>query len=650
MDTTFDRFVDEWTHVWQQIMDKLIELKEWQQMQEEVIQRIHTNRQMKPINEEDVDSDPVVDNNSHIKQLLQPIDKQMKTCFSDESVEDVRADDNDFNISQTSDNISFNQSFAEDSVVVPGIDGKNVKTFEQLLDLRLNGQKTDESVETIQNKPKKPFLRKGEGVKRFAPKNSGKKRTTITKVLPESDNKLLEIKTFVRKVDTNVLNKVNTNRHQFRKCNKNEEKPQMKKPVNKPVMPLTTKLDKNHKSVVITRNAPTVIQDLDDSDEVLFDCLQKIYENISIDDNSIDEQLKDKDINELQDLLKKIELKKKNLKQSCSDSNGFIGANDRQVTAEYTRHLPVKKEVKKRVHWRSQDIEEIDSEEQSSDSCELSEPKCGAYSSALKHQINDLEERLTRLKNSSKEKISDKILTKPQSVDSDILSPISNELKKLTEQIEKLNKKMISIESKSFDLFSGQKHEKTNLKQNVKVFPIRSEKTLTTNGHNISVNERQTDTTINFPNGDKMTVSKDNTIFYTFANGATQTTYPDGLKIIDFPNGQSEKIHKNGVKHITYANGLQRIINPDSSEEVRMTDGTVWRIHSDGSEVLEFANGDREIRTDKFKRREYSNGNMKTIYSDGTEETRYVCGRLRIKDRFGNLMVDSMVRHLNQHI
>ena len=39
---------------------------------------------------------------------------------------------------------------------------------------------------------------------------------------------------------------------------------------------------------------------------------------------------------------------------------------------------------------------------------------------------------------------------------------------------------------------------------------------------------------------------------------------------------------------------------------------------------------------------------MKTIYSDGTQETRYTNGRLRIKDKHGHLIVDSMMKHLNE--
>jgi hypothetical protein len=42
-----------------------------------------------------------------------------------------------------------------------------------------------------------------------------------------------------------------------------------------------------------------------------------------------------------------------------------------------------------------------------------------------------------------------------------------------------------------------------------------------------------------------------------------------------------------------------------------------------------------------LQRREYPDGTMKTIYVDGTQETRYSNGRRRLKDKDGNLLMDT---------
>lgn len=134
-------------------------------------------------------------------------------------------------------------------------------------------------------------------------------------------------------------------------------------------------------------------------------------------------------------------------------------------------------------------------------------------------------------------------------------------------------------------------------------------------------------------------------------------------------SNQMERTLPNGVKHITYPNKNYRIIYPDGSEELTTADGTILRIGSDGTEVVILPNGEREIRCQEFtvsliphslphhlnvrfpsfpQRHEYRNGIIKTVYADGTQETRYPNGRLRIKDRYHNLVVDSMVRTIDQ--
>ena len=61
----------------------------------------------------------------------------------------------------------------------------------------------------------------------------------------------------------------------------------------------------------------------------------------------------------------------------------------------------------------------------------------------------------------------------------------------------------------------------------------------------------------------------------------------------------------------------------------------------DGTKEILFNTGQKEIHTADYKRREYPDGTVKTVYADGKQETRYPNGRLRIKDKDGNVIVDN---------
>jgi len=50
---------------------------------------------------------------------------------------------------------------------------------------------------------------------------------------------------------------------------------------------------------------------------------------------------------------------------------------------------------------------------------------------------------------------------------------------------------------------------------------------------------------------------------------------------------------------------------------------------------------DIRITREILQRREYPDGTMKTVYVDGTQETRYSNGRRRLKDKDGNLLMDT---------
>ncbi|XP_010071741.1 PREDICTED: centromere protein J [Pterocles gutturalis] len=148
--------------------------------------------------------------------------------------------------------------------------------------------------------------------------------------------------------------------------------------------------------------------------------------------------------------------------------------------------------------------------------------------------------------------------------------------------------------------------------------------------------------TIIFFNGDVKQVMPDQTVIYYYADAkTTHTTYSDGLEVLQFSNGQIEKHYPDGKKEITFPDQTIKNLFMDGQEETIFPDGTIVHIQRDGSKTIEFNNGQRELHTSEFKRREYPDGTVKTVYMNGQQETKYVSGRVRIKDKDGNIIMDT---------
>ncbi|XP_010570912.1 PREDICTED: centromere protein J [Haliaeetus leucocephalus] len=148
--------------------------------------------------------------------------------------------------------------------------------------------------------------------------------------------------------------------------------------------------------------------------------------------------------------------------------------------------------------------------------------------------------------------------------------------------------------------------------------------------------------TITFFNGDVKQVMPDQTVIYYYADAkTTHTTYSDGLEVLQFSNGQIEKHYPDGKKEITFPDQTIKNLFTDGQEESIFPDGTIVRIQRDGSKTIEFNNGQRELHTSQFKRREYPDGTVKTVYTNGQQETKYISGRVRVKDKDGNIIMDT---------
>ncbi|XP_007495244.2 centromere protein J isoform X1 [Monodelphis domestica] len=165
------------------------------------------------------------------------------------------------------------------------------------------------------------------------------------------------------------------------------------------------------------------------------------------------------------------------------------------------------------------------------------------------------------------------------------------------------------------------------------LFPNGTRKEVSSDGKTI---------TITFFNGDvKKVMPDERVIYYYAATQTTHTTYPEGLEVLHFSSGQIEKHFPDGRKEITFPDQSIKNLFEDGREERIFPDGTIVRVQQDGNKIIEFNNGQRELHTPQFKRREYPDGTIKTVYSNGHQETKYISGRVRIKDKDGNVLMDT---------
>ncbi|XP_011140300.1 centromere protein J isoform X1 [Harpegnathos saltator] len=143
-------------------------------------------------------------------------------------------------------------------------------------------------------------------------------------------------------------------------------------------------------------------------------------------------------------------------------------------------------------------------------------------------------------------------------------------------------------------------------------------------------------------NGDVRETERDGKVKYFYATTRTwHTTTPDGLEILEFPDGQVERRMSDGTVEVSFPDGATRIAQANGAEKWTLPDGTVAETFANGDKILTLPNGQREIHTKEHKRREYPDGTIKLVYADGTQETRYSSGRKRLRDKDGNLLMDS---------
>ncbi|XP_037607014.1 uncharacterized protein si:ch211-140l13.3 isoform X2 [Sebastes umbrosus] len=140
--------------------------------------------------------------------------------------------------------------------------------------------------------------------------------------------------------------------------------------------------------------------------------------------------------------------------------------------------------------------------------------------------------------------------------------------------------------------------------------------------------------TVTFFNGDVKHILEDGKVVYYYAGSqTTHTIHPSGLEVLHFPNKQIETRHPGGNREILFPDQTIKYLESDGSERTIFPDGTIVLLSPSGEKVIDFPNGQRELHTSQYKRREYPDGTVKTIYPNRRQETKYASGRARIKEK-----------------
>ncbi|RWS08840.1 hypothetical protein B4U79_13629 [Dinothrombium tinctorium] len=537
----------------------------------------------------------------------------------------------------------------DNQMISPGVDGNRIKSFEQLIDDKLKRSNDNDKRMTSNVVIKRPFLKKGEGLKKFTPltkhvkdcKATKSHQTAVKSVRFEQQKPPLQSKyvlpEIVRKSNQNqeniVISKSNSELSELplqrkvqRICNQKDSAKKTTIPLKKKKFEVLSSYEKTVKNPSKNvKNEASVVREWVDSGNHAELVPQTRNQNFK----PKLESKNDSDFESLERLLNLIQSKKDALKEKITKV--------KLISSDESEEVPSTGKSSK------SSLKESEGEPQH----QLSAPVQSQYSVRLQNEIATLEGKLSALQNRCSQSESE---TKEKTVGDcvSVNSKLLNEVSSLKAQIESLVDRINAVELRSVNQNCAKKRE-TCKEEKRKACVIKHTIEENPNCKKIDIKTDNNGTTVTYENGDKMTVTEDNISIYVYAaNGAKQTTFPDGLRVIEFPNGQIERVYKNGTKHIYYPNKLQRIINPNGSEEIIAEDGTTIRITSEGNEIIELPNGEREIRTKEFKRREYRNGTVKVLYSDGTQETRYPNGRLRIKDAEGKVIVDSIIRSLYQ--
>lgn len=145
--------------------------------------------------------------------------------------------------------------------------------------------------------------------------------------------------------------------------------------------------------------------------------------------------------------------------------------------------------------------------------------------------------------------------------------------------------------------------------------------------------------------------ASDGTVEVSFPDGAIRVAQADGTEKWSLPDGTVAQTFINGDKILTLPNGQREIHTKEHKVRMSLIPLYYFKMYhlitSYKSYITFFIKAYKYISTNiayniqMFQRREYPDGTVKIVYADGTQETRYSSGRKRLKDKDGNLLMDS---------
>lgn len=148
---------------------------------------------------------------------------------------------------------------------------------------------------------------------------------------------------------------------------------------------------------------------------------------------------------------------------------------------------------------------------------------------------------------------------------------------------------------------------------------------------------------ISYFNGDQLEKLSDGITRYFYAKtNMWQTTYPDGHEELQYPNGQVERRERDGSVKVVLPGGKGKVNGQESTflNGLPPNEISVEKLPN-GDSIILLPNGERELHTKDYMKKEFLDGTVKFIFQDGSQETRYPSGRIRVKDAQGNLIRDT---------
>ncbi|XP_022202602.2 centromere protein J [Nilaparvata lugens] len=144
------------------------------------------------------------------------------------------------------------------------------------------------------------------------------------------------------------------------------------------------------------------------------------------------------------------------------------------------------------------------------------------------------------------------------------------------------------------------------------------------------------------PNGDIQITYDDGTNHYYFKESHVwHKKYCDGLELVVFDDGQIEINFEDGTREVLYTNGCRKLFVTGGDELWCYKNGDHVIVKKSGDRVLAFASGEVEIHRKDYKLKQYPDSSCKYLFANGVTETRYADGRVRVKDKEGNLLKDN---------